>query len=253
MPRARVSLLAPALAATLAGCGSGGGNGALTVFAAASLKDAFERYAAQLRGGDPARFSFAGSDALAAQIEQGVRPDVFASADTALPERLHREGLVGRPLVFAANRLVLAVPASSHGVFGLTDAQRPDVSLAIGEPTVPVGAYTRKLIARLPAAEQRLLMSKANDVEPDVSGIVGKLAEGAVGAGFLYATDVKAAKGKLRAIELPRALQPNVAYAIAIVNGSPRERQARRFVDGLIAGPGRDDLRADGFSMRGGE
>jgi molybdate transport system substrate-binding protein len=216
------------------------------------LQDAFDRYAAQL-GREDAHLSFAGSDALAAQIEQGVRPDVFASANVALPERLYREGLVQRPVVFAANRLVLAVPAGSHKVESLADAARAGVALAIGEPGVPVGSYTRTLIARLPAASRRALLAKASDVEPDVSGVVGKLVEGAVDAGFLYVTDVRAAGGRLRAIELPAALQPSVAYAIAVVNGTGHERAARRFVDGLIAGPGREDLRADGFSLPGGE
>jgi molybdate transport system substrate-binding protein len=239
------------LALTLAGCASQAGNGTLTVFAAASLQDAFDRYASQLGGG--AHLSFAGSDALAAQIEQGVHPDVFAAADTALAERLYRKGLVDRPLVFASNRLVLAVGVSQGRMRSLADAARDGVTLAIGEPGVPVGLYTRQLIARLPAAQRERLMRKVRDVEPDVSGIVGKLAEGAVDAGFLYVTDVAAANGRLRAIELPEALQPNVAYSIAVVKGSARPREARRFVDGLIAGPGARDLRDDGFSLPGGE
>lgn len=224
------------------------------MFAAASLQDAFNRYAAQLgRTGDPgARLSFAGSDALAAQIEAGVRPDVYASANTQLPERLYREGLVEKPLVFATNTLVLAVPSGSQ-ITSLADAERPGVMLAIGEPQVPVGSYTRIALGRLPAAQRRLLLAKARDVEPDVSGIVGKLTEGAVDAGFLYVTDVAATRGALRAVQLPASLQPNVAYGIAVVNGTRHPRQARRFIDGLIAGPGREDLRADGFSMRGGE
>lgn len=240
-----------AIALTLAGCAGQRSGGQLTVFAAASLQDAFDRYASQLGGG--AHLSFAGSDALAAQIEQGVHPDVFAAADTALPEWLYRKGLVERPLVFASNRLVLAVGGSGGQIKSLVDAERPGVTLAIGEPSVPVGVYTRQLIGRLPATQRERLMSKVRDVEPDVSGIVGKLAEGAVDAGFLYATDVRAASSRLHAIELPEALQPNVAYAIAVVKGSSHAREARRFVDGLIAGPGAGDLRDDGFSLPGGE
>jgi molybdate transport system substrate-binding protein len=239
------------LALTLAGCAGQRSNRTPTVFAAASLQDAFDRYASQLDGG--AHLSFAGSDALAAQIEQGVLPDVFAAADTALPERLYRKGLVDRPLVFASNRLVLAVGDSERRIRSLADAERPGVTLAIGEPSVPVGIYTRELIASLPSAQRERLMRKARDVEPDVSGIVGRVAEGAVDAGFLYVTDVAAARGRLRAIELPQALAPEVAYAIAVVKAGPHPRQARRFVDGLIAGPGAGDLRADGFSLPGGE
>jgi molybdate transport system substrate-binding protein len=239
------------IALTLAGCAGQTSNGTLTVFAAASLQDAFDRYASQLGGG--AHLSFAGSDMLAAQIEQGVHPDVFAAADTALPERLYGKGLVERPLVFASNRLVLAVGASEARISSLADVERAGMTLAIGEPGVPVGLYTRELIARLPRAQRERLTRKVRDVEPDVSGIVGKLAEGAVDAGFLYVTDVTAAQGRLRAIGLPEALQPDVAYAIAVVKDSAHARAARRFVDGLIAGPGAGDLRADGFSLPGGE
>lgn len=239
------------LTLTLASCAGQRSSGQLTVFAAASLQDAFDRYASQL--GASAHLSFAGSDALAAQIEQGMRPDVFAAADTALPERLYRKGLVERPLVFASNRLVLAVGSSESRMRSLADAELSGVTLAIGEPSVPVGVYTRELIARLPETQRQRLMEKVRDVEPDVSGIVGKLAEGAVDAGFLYVADVRAASNRLRAIELPEALQPNVSYAIAVVRGSAHAREARRFVDGLIAGRGAADLHADGFSLPGGE
>src|SRR5215213_10949778 len=90
----------------LAGCG-GGKDGQLTVSAATSLKTALTEYG---NGFDDAtvRASFAGSDELAAQIRQGVTPDVFASANTKLPDELHSEGLVEQPVIFAGNRLVLA-------------------------------------------------------------------------------------------------------------------------------------------------
>src|SRR3712207_4552166 len=91
--------------AALAGCGgSASDKPELTVSAAASLKTAITSYAF---GAATVRASFAGSDELAAQIRQGVRPDVFASANTKLPDELFEEGLVEKPVVFAANELVL--------------------------------------------------------------------------------------------------------------------------------------------------
>src|SRR4051794_4822528 len=109
--------------ALVAGCG-GGDDSRPVVSAASSLKGAFTDY-----GG--ARFSFAGSGELAAQIRRGVKPDVFASANTKLPDELYREGLVEKPRVFAGNRLVLAVPADGAKVTGLEDLYRPGVKLAI--------------------------------------------------------------------------------------------------------------------------
>lgn len=239
------SLAALAGAAALAGCGGGGGRPGLDVSAAASLTRALTHYGRQFRAA-VVHYSFAGSDTLAAQIEAGIRPDVFASADTKLPEKLFARRLVDRPVVFASNRLVLAVPASSS-LHRLEDlAQRP-ASLAVGTAGVPVGAYTETVLARLPATERARIRGEIRDREPSVTGIVGKLSFGAVGAGFLYATDVAASGGALRAIALPAQLQPSIAYAAAVVRGSPHPSQARAFVAGLLRGAGQADLRASGF------
>jgi molybdate transport system substrate-binding protein len=229
--------------ASLAGCGAT--KAQLEVSAAASLQRAFTRYAQQFHAADT-RFSFAGSDALAAQIEQGARPAVFASANTQLPEMLFAKGLVEKPVVFASNRLVLAVAASSR-IVDLAGIERPGVRIALGSAGVPVGDYSAKLLARLPAPQRAAVLANVRDREPDVTGIVGKLTEGAVDAGLLYATDVSATDGELRAIELPRSLQPAVAYAAAVVKGAAAQSQARAFIAGLLRGRGRQDLLSDGF------
>jgi molybdate transport system substrate-binding protein len=241
--RRTAALIAAAIA--IAGCG-GSGKPTLTVSAAASLQEAFTTYGGQFTQAS-SRFSFGGSDALAAQIEQGVRPDVFASANTKLPGVLYTKGMVEKPVVFTANKLVLAVPASSSKITGLSDVEKPGLTLVIGTPTVPVGDYTGKALARLTTAQRKAIEANVKDREPDVTGIVGKLTEGAADAGFLYATDVKAAGGKLKAIDLPARLQPKLAYGIAIVKGSPHASQAQRFINGLLSGKGRSDLLADGF------
>jgi molybdate transport system substrate-binding protein len=225
------------------GCGgSSGGSekGDLVVSAASSLKGAFTEY-----GG--ARFSFAGSDELAAQIRQGVKPDVFASANTKLPDALFKEGLVEKPRVFAGNRLVLAVPAKDAKVTKLDDLRRPGVTLAIGSASVPVGAYTREVIGKLPHPKEVLANVRSN--EPDVKGVVGKLTQGAVDAGFVYVTDVEATKGALKAIELPDAVSPVVSYGVAVVKGAKHPKAAQDFVDGLLDGAGHDALAEAGFSF----
>jgi molybdate transport system substrate-binding protein len=228
-----------ALAATLALAGCGGSSH-LTVFAATSLKPAFERY-----GG--ARFSFAGSDELAAQVRQGSAPDVYAAANTKLPTQLYAQHLVERPVAFAANRLVLAVPAGSAKVTSVGDLTKPGVAIAIGSASVPIGSYARQVLARLGPAESRAILANVKSEEPDVGGIVGKLTQGAVDAGLVYVTDVRAAKGTLRAIALPPRLQPVVRYGAAVVRGTSRGKQAQRFISGLLSGQGRRDLLAAGF------
>jgi molybdate transport system substrate-binding protein len=241
-------LVVAVLLIALAGCGSSGDDrGEVLVSAATSLKSAFTSYGEQFDDAE-AQFSFAGSDELAAQIRTGAKPDVFASANTKLPDELFEQGLVERPRVFAANRLVLAVPAEDAEVGSLADLKAKGVTIAIGSAAVPVGAYTRKVLDRLGAAERRAILANVRSEEPDVGGISAKLGQGAADAGFLYVTDVTATNGRLKAIELPAALQPEVAYGVAIVKGAPHRAAALRFVAGLVQGAGADALKAAGFA-----
>jgi molybdate transport system substrate-binding protein len=242
-------------AVAVTGCGSDdegssgstkGAPGPIVVSAAASLQKAFTDYGRHFEGGR-ARFSFAGSDELAAQIRQGVKPDVFASANTKLPDALYAARLVGKPTVFAGNRLVLAVPAKGAKVTSLAGLEQPGVKLAIGSATVPIGSYTHKVLERLPPAARKKILANVRSQEPDVKGIVGKLTQGAVDAGFVYVTDVTATKGALKAIELSKALKPSAAYAVVIVKGAKHPDAARRFISGLLNGRGQRALRAAGF------
>ncbi len=242
-------LLAVLLAVLLPACGGDRQRAAepeLTVAAAASLTAALEDYARGFAGAR-VRHSFAGSDELAAQIRRGARPDVYAAADAALPDALAREGLLELPVAFASNRLVLAVPRGSD-IDSLEDLDRPAVDLVVGAPTVPAGAYTRAVLARLGAQRSRAILARVRSEEPDVKGVVGKLATGAADAGFLYRSDVIAAAGRLVAIELPARLRPRVTYAAAVVRGSPDPLAARRYVAGLRSERGLAALRGQGFS-----
>src|SRR3954463_2322616 len=153
----------------LAGCG-GNEDDQLTVSAATSLKTALTEYG---NGFEDAtvRASFAGSDELAAQIRQGVKPDVFASANTKLPDELYKEGLVEKPAVFAANQLVLAVPADGT-VTSLEDLTKPGTTIAMGSESVPVGSYTRKVLDELPTQEKTAILGNVRSNEPDVAGVV---------------------------------------------------------------------------------
>jgi molybdate transport system substrate-binding protein len=234
------------IAAAMAGCG-GSDPGQLRVSAAASLKSAFENYAGSAFPDDEIQQSFAGSDQLAAQIEQGARPDVFASANTQYPQELYSKGLLERPVVFASNRLVLAVPANSD-IRSLADVAQSGVSVVIGDPHVPIGSYTREVLSRLPASESSAILSNVRSQEPDVSSIVGKLTQGAGDAGFVYITDVQAAGSSVRAIRLPQSLQPEVAYGIGVVKDTSNPDLARQFVEGLEpGGDGVQYLRQAGF------
>jgi molybdate transport system substrate-binding protein len=130
------------------------------------------------------KLSFAGSDELAAQIRQGARVDVYAAANTKLPDQLHAAGLIGAPVEFATNELVLAVPKGSR-IGSVADLARSGTKVVIGSASVPIGSYTRQTLAKLPSAERRAILANVRSNEPDVKGIVGKLTQGAADAGFV--------------------------------------------------------------------
>ncbi len=253
-PTVHAVLLTFLVALTLGACGSDddqpgngtSGSGEVVVSAAASLKNALTSYGERFDGGT-VRLSFAGSDELAAQIRQGVKPDVFAAANTKLPDQLFKEGLVEQPRRFATNELVLAVPAGSDKVSSLDDLASPEVTIAIGAAGVPVGDYTLTVLGRLGDAREKPILARVRSREPDVGGIVGKLTQGAVDAGFVYRTDVRASGGKLRAIELPETLKPTVEYGVAIVKGARNRAGGEAFIDGLLRGAGAKALEASGF------
>jgi molybdate transport system substrate-binding protein len=235
----RLVALVVLFAATAGGAAAQPRVSGITVYAAASLTDVFPRI-------DPGpRYSFAGSDTLAAQIEQGAPADVFASANTTLPAKLYAKHLVEKPVVFAHNRLVLVVPRSNPAhiadVRGLT---KPGVKLVVADPSVPVGTYTLKVLRRLHLTS---VLSHVASREPDVRSVLTKVALGEADAGFVYATDAKTVAGKVKVIALPAAAQPKVAYALAIVSASTHAAAARRFVAEVLSRAGQKKLLAAGF------
>jgi molybdate transport system substrate-binding protein len=212
----------------------------VTVFAAASLTNVFPQI------DNRQRYSFAGSNTLAAQIRQGAPADVFASANTALPEQLYAEGLVEKPVVFTRNALMLIVPRSNpaelHSVY---DLRRPGVKLVVAAKGVPVGDYTRVVLHNLGLDDVNVVSN-----ENDVREVLAKVVLGEADAGFVYTTDARTVRGKVATIGIRWSAQPIVRYAVAVVKASRHKTAARAFVRRLLAGPGQAKLRAAGFLAR---
>jgi molybdate transport system substrate-binding protein len=231
-----------AAVALVAGFSSSRAEGPATVYAAASLTDVFPKVSPS------SRFQFAGSSQLARQIERGAPADVFASASPVYTRDLYRSSLVEKPRPFATNSLVLAVPRSNpariHSVFDL--AKRPKLKLVVAGQKVPIGLYTREVLKWLSLLR---VLRKAVSQEPDVKGIVGKLALGEADAGFVYATDVRAASSRLIAISLPKRSQSTVRYEVAVVAGSNNREGALEFVADLLGTDGRRELARAGFGL----
>lgn len=249
MRSAHAALVPLALACAAGSAGCGAEKPEITVAAAASLQRPLTACAGQFRGAR-VRLSFGGSDELAARVRQGVKPDLYLAANARIPAALAREGLLGPPVAFASGKLVLAVPHRSR-IRRIGDLARPGTRLVVGSPTVPIGAYTRELLSRLPRARRRAIAARVRSEEPDVKGIVGKLSRGAADAGFVYESDVLASNGRLRRVRLPAGLAPRVTYSAGVVNGAAETGRARRFIASLLGGGCARALRAAGFGRVG--
>jgi molybdate transport system substrate-binding protein len=213
-----------------------------TVFAASSLTDAFPKIDGS------ATYSFAGSNTLAAQIRQGAPADVFASANTAIPNGLYQDHLCSKPVVFTRNALVVIVPRKNPAkIQSVSDLRRRGVKIVIAAAGVPVGDYTLQVLKEL-----RLLRVLRNVVsrETDVREVLAKVALGEADAGFVYSTDARTVPHKVRAIRIPARGQPNVRYGICVVLASSNKPTAHAFVVRVLGKAGQRILRSYGFLPR---
>jgi molybdate transport system substrate-binding protein len=170
---------------------------------------------------------------------------VFAAANTALPWQLHRKGLVTRPVVFTSNRLVVVI---AHGnplhLRSVRQLERHGLRIVMAASGVPVGDYTRKVLARMGLSD---LVGKAVSQETDVREVLAKVTLGEADAGFVYATDAKTVAGKVSLLGLPKSAQPEVLYAAAAVKSSSHLQAAKTWIKKLLSKPAQKKLRAAGF------
>jgi len=218
------------------------GGTPITVFAAASLLEVLPRI-------DKApRYSFAGSDQLAIQIQQGAPADVFAAASPKQPELLFRNGIVRKPVVFATNKLIVLVPRGNPAhIRTAYDLRREGVKIVIGDRTVPIGTYTRQILDALGITAE--VIKNVVSEESDVKGIVTKVALGEADAGFVYRTDAKPVASRTLSVALPVWAQPSIRYEIAVVKSSARPQAAKAFVKKLLSKRGRLLLKQAGFGL----
>jgi molybdate transport system substrate-binding protein len=213
----------------------------LNVFAAASLSEVLPRFERA------ARYQFAGSDQLAFQIRQGAPADLFLAASPKYPQELYADGLCSKPVAFATNTVVLVVPrANPARIRSVYDLRRDGIKLVIGARGVPIGDYTRRLLATLGLTS---VLSNVVSEEDDVKLVVTKVALGEADAGFVYLTDVKPVGNRVFRIALPPSAQPKVEYQACVPSGSKRASQARAYLGRLLGKTGRARLRAAGFGL----
>jgi molybdate transport system substrate-binding protein len=218
-------------------------EGQLTVYAAASLTDVFPKIDSS------PRYSFAGSNLLAAQIQQGAPADVFASANMALPKQLFAKALCSKPVVFTRNSLVVVVPKSNPaGIRTVSDLMKPGVKIVIADSGVPVGVYTIQVLRKMNISAP--VLKNVVSEETDVREVLSKVALGEADAGFVYSTDAKAVPGRVTAIRLPARARANVRYGICVVTTSDAKADAHAFVNKVLSKAGQAKLVAAGFLPR---
>lgn len=233
-------MAAVVLAASACSAAGGSDSNAGRVLAASSLTAAFTDL--QRSVPNSPQMSFAGSQALVAQVEQGAPADVIATADTATMDRLARAGrLAGSPRIFAANRLAIAVSRGNpQRITGLADLARPGTVVVLAAPQVPAGRYAVQVLAKA-----RVRVRPAS-LEESVSAVLAKVALGEADAGLVYVTDIRAARN-VAGVDIPVVDNVVVRYPVALLVGSRHPDAGRRFVDLLFSAAGQRALRDHGF------
>jgi molybdate transport system substrate-binding protein len=251
--RIRVAAALAVAALVLAACGgsddntSSGGSSAspaeIKVFAAASLTAAFTKIGEDFtaaNGGTKVTLNFAGSQALATQIQQAAPADVFASADITNMDKV--KDLVGPPQIFASNQLQIVVEKGNpKGVKGLDDLANPDLKVVLAAPDVPVGKYSQQ------ALEKAGVTVKPVSQEQDVKAVVSKVSLGEADAGIVYTTDVTAGGDKVEGVDIPEDQNVVATYPIATVKASKAPDQAQAFMDYVLSDQGQQVLKSYGF------
>lgn len=228
----------------------------LLVFAASSLREAFleigQLYEEQT--GKKVSFNFAGSQTLRTQIEFGAPADLYAAANPETITPLVNKGLVGDIHFFASNNLTLLLSRRHSKVQKIADLARSDVQIAIGSAAVPIGKYSRQLLAAMGNDTnygQKMIDAIWNNVrteESSVKAIVSKLLLDEVDAGIVYRTDLIAeVSAKTTNLELPPQYNPRVRYPLAIVKESQQPESAQTFLALVLAPAGQKILQQKGF------
>jgi molybdate transport system substrate-binding protein len=246
--------------AVLTACGGDGGSGPgvpsasggsavsgqVTVFAAASLSEAFTTLGTRFEQQHPGtriRFSFGPSSGLAEQVIDGAPADVLASADPTTMDRVVRQGRARNAAAFARNELQIAVPAGNPAhITGLADLASGVVKVALCQAQVPCGSLATKVLRHAGVTVVPVTL------ETDVKSVLAKVTLGEVDAGVVYVTDVRSAGDAVIGIPIPTGLNESTLYPIAALTDAPNPSAASAFVDFVMSDVGRSVLAADGFA-----
>jgi molybdate transport system substrate-binding protein len=233
----------------------------LTVFAAASLTESFTEIGKQFEADNPGvkvTFNFAGSQQLRAQLEQGAKADVFASANTKeMTTAIISDSLVvsGTQHTFVTNRLAVILPKSNSGkITSLADLARPGLKLDVADPSVPVGQYALDMLTKMSqdatfgAAFKDKVVANVVSREDNVKSVVAKVRLGEADAGVVYTTDITPDAAKeLTTLDVPDKFNVIAVYPIATLKDAAEPKLAGQFVDWVLSSKGQQVFAKYGF------
>lgn len=227
----------------------------LTVFAAASLTESFREMAKtfEKQTGADVSFSFAGTQNLRTQIEQGAPADIFVSANTDHMKAVKKEGMVKGFQPFVKNKLALIVPKDNPGgIDRFKDLETKDYKLILGVKDVPVGNYAREMLTNAkktygPGFKKKVL-SHAVSYESDTKQVANKVAMGEADAGIIYITDVTPdIEKKVKEVKIPEKLNLTTTDTIAVVKDAPQHELAKKWVQFVQSDKGQQILENHGM------
>jgi len=247
-------LLVLALPGLLAGCQKDQAPTSIVhVYAASSLTEAFteleQKFEAKHLGTNVA-LTFAGSQVLRLHIEQGARPDVFASANLSHVKALESSGRITGRYSFARNRLVVVVPTRNPSrIASIEDLQRAK-RLVVGNSTVPAGQYTEQVLIKvgdhLGKSVADAIRAKVVSRENNVRLVRAKVAMGEADAAFVYHSDA-VVSDRVKILEIPTKMSVSADYAIGRMTGCENPRGRDEWIDYVLSKEGQQVLANYGF------
>ena len=243
------------------GCGDAKEREAvITVFAAASLTDAFDEIAREFESRNPdtvVKLNFAGSQRLRSQLDLGAKADVFASANEEQMELAREGGLINGEDRYFASSVMAVIASRDSPIRTLDDLATLDTRLVLAHESVPAGRYSRLLLDQLSTEEtglgedfrERVLANLVSE-ETTVKFVEQKVVLGQADAGIVYRPGMLTATsdGAAREVQLPlSANEVRALYPISVLRESSRPELAERFVDFVLAGRSQEILAGYGF------
>lgn len=229
----------------------------LTVYAAASLTDAFTEIGQAFEAehsGVTVVFNFGGSQNLRTQIEQGAPADVFAAGNTKEMDTLVDQNLIEEtaPKGFLTNQLVVILPKNNPaGITSLEDLRMPSLKLVLAAEVVPAGRYARQVLDNLNALfgadyKDKVLANVVSN-EDNIRQAVTKVQLGEADASIVYVSDAVAVP-ELQKIEIPANVNVIAEYPIAPLVESVNSDLADEFIVYVLSPEGQATLKKWGFT-----